>query len=231
MENLGKNEQRRMKAHIADLERQLDQAQANAYNHRSPVHTICNENLKEALAAALEQMTRADAAEAELDQLALLDEKQCSNVYSELIDLLHIHAKGSVIEAVTDLQAKLADAGDGSCDHCGCVPAIVMPTSLCDECRDGVKRAEIAEAKLAALDWTPITPESLPQTGEKVLIVWSGTVPTVAYHRTGIGFACCEGYQWEPAGIDDSDPIPDDEVTHWMPLPNPPAKGAADGKS
>ena len=108
MENLGKNEQRRMKAHIADLERQLDQAQANAYNHRSPVHTICNENLKEALAAALEQMTRADAAEAKLDQLALLDEKQCSNVYSELIDLLHIHAKGSVIEAVTDLQAKLA---------------------------------------------------------------------------------------------------------------------------
>ncbi len=152
MENLGKNEQRRMKAHIADLERQLDQAQANAYNLKSPVHTICNENLKEALAAALEQMTRADAAEAELDQLALLDEKQCSNVYSELIDLLHIHAKGSVIEAVTDLQAKLADAGDGSCDHCGCVPAIVMPTSLCDECRDGVKRAEIAEAKLAALE-------------------------------------------------------------------------------
>lgn len=32
------------------------------------------------------------------------------------------------------------------CDHCGRVPSINIPTSLCHECRDGVKRAEKAEA-------------------------------------------------------------------------------------
>lgn len=38
---------------------------------------------------------------------------------------------------------------DGACDRCGVVPSVVMPTHLCDECADGVRRAEKAEAALA----------------------------------------------------------------------------------
>jgi hypothetical protein len=77
------------------------------------------------------------------------------------------------------------------------------------------------ERKLASLDWTPITPENVPQTGALCLIVWADTVQTVAYRRVGLGFACRDGYVWEPAH-GEGDCIPDGEVTHWQPLPNPP---------
>lgn len=44
--------------------------------------------------------------------------------------------------------------GDGSCERCGAVPAVALPTVLCDECSDGVKRAEIAEMLLRSwLAW------------------------------------------------------------------------------
>ena len=49
------------------------------------------------------------------------------------------------------LRDMIQHPGDGSCDHCGKVPAIDIPTSLCDECRDGVKRAEKAESRCLAL--------------------------------------------------------------------------------
>jgi len=48
-------------------------------------------------------------------------------------------------EKIATLEAMIPHPGDGSCDHCGKVPSIAIPTSLCDECRDGLKRAEKAE--------------------------------------------------------------------------------------
>lgn len=45
-----------------------ERTSADAYNLRSSVHAICNANLTEALAAALEQKFRADGLEAQLSQ-------------------------------------------------------------------------------------------------------------------------------------------------------------------
>lgn len=70
------------------------------------------------------------------DHQALLSAKD-----AELINLLR---------ELEDARALIVN-GDGSCDHCGRVPSIVMPTSLCDECVDGLKRAETAEAELTSL--------------------------------------------------------------------------------
>ena len=41
--------------------------------------------------------------------------------------------------------------GDGTCENCGKCPSVYIPTSLCDECIDGVARAESAEAEAARL--------------------------------------------------------------------------------
>lgn len=54
-------------------------------------------------------------------------------------------------ERIKELEAKVPHNGDGSCEHCGKVPAIDIPTSLCDECRDGVKRAQSAELQVTRL--------------------------------------------------------------------------------
>jgi hypothetical protein len=54
------------------------------------------------------------------------------------------------LEAERDaLRNQIPPQGDGSCDRCGRVPSIAIPTSLCEECRDGVARAEKTEAELA----------------------------------------------------------------------------------
>ena len=86
------------------------------------------------------------------------------------------------------------------------------------------KNARIAEleAQLAALDWREITETDLPEVGVPVLVVWNGCVQKIAYVRTGIGFACTEGYVWETAYDIGYDPIPDGEVTHYAPLLDPP---------
>jgi len=49
-------------------------------------------------------------------------------------------------------------------------------------------------------------------------------VQKIAYCRTGIGYACADGYVWETAYDIGGDPIPDEEVTHWHPLPCAPAR-------
>lgn len=54
------------------------------------------------------------------------------------------------------------------------------------------------------------------------LIVWMGHVQHISYSRDGIGFACVDGYQWNPPEGIDADPIPDEEVTEWMYLPGAP---------
>lgn len=71
-------------------------------------------------------------------------------------------------------------------------------------------------------EWISVK-DRLPRTGEAVLVVWSGTVQSIAYKRTGRGFGCSDGYEWETAcSVDGDEAIPDAEVTHWMPLPAPP---------
>ncbi len=69
--------------------------------------------------------------------------------YREAPLLEQLAAKDAKIERLRDA---VPHPGDGSCDHCGRVPAVDIPTSLCNECRDGVKRAEAAEAELATKD-------------------------------------------------------------------------------
>jgi len=78
------------------------------------------------------------------------DERGADWVLASDYDALLALHKAS-LERERELQAQLA-VGDGSCDHCGAVPSIIMPTSLCDECADGVKRAEAAESQLLAKD-------------------------------------------------------------------------------
>lgn len=84
---------------------------------------------------------------------------------------------------------------------------------------------QLDEARRLA-QWTPIT-ESKPQTGLPVLIVWSGKPQHIAYARMGIGFDCVDGYEWYTAFDVGRDPIPDDQVTHWMPWPIAPPTEAA----
>ena len=67
-----------------------------------------------------------------------------------------------------------------------------------------------------------LTSDCKPLTGAPCWVVYSGTVQQIAYRRVGIGFACSDGYEWESACDLDTDPIPDNEVTHWMPLPEAP---------
>ncbi len=73
--------------------------------------------------------------------------------------------------------------------------------------------------------------EQLPRTGEPVWVVYSGTVQTVAYKRMGKGFACEDGYEWETAtAVDGDDTMPDEFVTHWMPIPAPPISERSAGE-
>lgn len=64
--------------------------------------------------------------------------------------------------------------------------------------------------------------ERPPATGQWVWIVYADTVQPIAYGRFGRGFACQDGYEWRDSQ-DVGDPIPDDQVTHWMPMAAPPA--------
>ena len=52
---------------IVQFRQQIETMRADAHNLKSPVHAICNQNITETLAAALEQSQRAERAEAELD--------------------------------------------------------------------------------------------------------------------------------------------------------------------
>lgn len=72
------------------------------------------------------------------------------------------------------------------------------------------------------MEWIA-TKERMPTTGTLCLIVWAGTVQHIAYRRFGIGFACEKGYAWDAAHTL-GESIPDDEVTHWRPLPARPTK-------
>src|SRR6185312_2451049 len=67
-------------------------------------------------------------------------------------------------DAEIDRLRGLIVQGDGSCDHCGAVPAIAMSTSLCNECADGVARAESAERERD--EWKRIAEEYRNPTSE-----------------------------------------------------------------
>lgn len=72
-------------------------------------------------------------------------------------------------------------------------------------------------------EWIKTT-DRFPVTGSLCLIVWDNTVQTTAYRRSGLGYNCVDGYVWG-AAHGEGDAIPDDEVTHWQPLPAAPKEG------
>lgn len=74
------------------------------------------------------------------------------------LDAAVTFAADEVAKATEQLQAEIEGLrdqiphpGDGSCDHCGKIPAVDIPTSLCDECRNGVNRAKAAEERVREL--------------------------------------------------------------------------------
>jgi hypothetical protein len=67
--------------------------------------------------------------------------------------------------------------------------------------------------------------DRLPKNGVPCLVVYSGVVQFVAYARVCHGFNCSEGYAWTTMEEIEADDIPDEQVTHWQPLPAPPRKG------
>lgn len=71
------------------------------------------------------------------------------------------------------------------------------------------------------MEWIS-TKDRLPQTGEPCWIVYAGCVQAIAYSRQGRGFNCSRGYVWETYFDIESDYIPDEVVSHWMPMPDPP---------
>jgi Protein of unknown function (DUF551) len=62
--------------------------------------------------------------------------------------------------------------------------------------------------------WTSVK-DRLPPYGIPVLVVYHGVVQHTAYARD-VG-------EWRAAGFEDSDSMPESFVSHWMPLPDPPA--------
>lgn len=72
----------------------------------------------------------------------------------------------------------------------------------------------------AVKEWISVK-DKLPVTGALCLVVCAGVVQNIAYRRIGIGFACKWGYAWKDA-LEEWDSIPDNEVTHWQPLPDAP---------
>ena len=99
------------------------------------------------------------------------------------------------------------------------------------KCRCAECELERAENKVSALEarvkeleeqvrWIPVR-ERLPKRGWN-WIVADGVVQRVAYRYQPFMDS------WEP-DIHDADWVPDSIVSHWMPLPNPPAKEDENG--
>ncbi len=63
-------------------------------------------------------------------------------------------------------------------------------------------------------EWISVK-ERMPPYGYPVLVVYHGVVQFVAYARD-IG-------EWRAANDDETDHMPESFVSHWMPLPDPPA--------
>jgi len=71
------------------------------------------------------------------------------------------------------------------------------------------------------MEWISVK-DRLPQTGKACWVVYAECVQAIAYRRVGRGFNCSKGYVWETYLDVDSDSMCDEDVTHWMPFPDPP---------
>ena len=116
------------------------------------------------------------------------------------------------------------------CDVCG-VKIDFGPDSDVSVCRHVVRFSAGPQGPQARLPMNSVinppaqwisTSARMPLTGASCFIVYAGTVQQIAYKRVGIGFACADGYKWETACDLGCAPILDAEVTHWMPMPEPP---------
>lgn len=65
------------------------------------------------------------------------------------------------------------------------------------------------------MDWTKVTPETMPPDKENVLLTFEGRTTTGRYNK-GTGYF--EGLEYT-GGY--SEFYPQDGVTHWMPYPKP----------
>lgn len=110
---------------------------------------------------------------------------------------------------------------------------------LFKHCIDQIEhdRREIAELKAKVTQWIPVT-ERLPEELVRVNVVWVNRAPEPYYEKIkGVPFsgtACFFGERWywdspvvldllSEYGKDDPDLVDDAvDITHWMPLPEPP---------
>jgi uncharacterized protein DUF551 len=108
-----------------------------------------------------------------------------------------------------DLMASGDSTWDLSENDCAALRAVILELRI-------ISRAFLALRG----EWISVKRRT-PVTGALCWIVWAETVQTTAYRRVGLGFACEFGYVWD-AAHGEVDSIPDNEVTHWMAVPNPP---------
>lgn len=125
---------------------------------------------------------------------------------------------------------KLTDSAQGYCEmyckkygHCFCVPGecvfqdeVKMYESLKDyECTE-MSPGDIKTMAITAIQnqfaWIPVT-ERLPELGERVLC----TDGVAVFEQYRVDISCVYG-MWDRFGMKS----PMQEVTHWMPLPEPP---------
>ena len=57
----------------------------------------------------------------------------------------------SQAQRIEELEDLVPHPGDGSCDRCGCVPSVAIPTALCDECLKLLTSTESLQAQNAEL--------------------------------------------------------------------------------
>jgi hypothetical protein len=80
--------------------------------------------------------------------------------------------------------------------------------------------ARDADIRAEAVRWIPVG-ERLPPLGEYVAAVAYGQVQSVLFRWDG------ESWYWDEQE-EEVDPVSRDEITHWQPLPAPPAAERSD---
>ena len=149
--------------------------------------------------------------------------------YDELIETLRLRA--ALWEKMYDEDNVLKQAADAIEELQAAVEGYESSTNMAFVEKDGKTVIEFQPK------WIPVT-ERLPKDGEAVNVVWVNHSPVIYYQHikdkpqtaTGVYYrgqwywwsAVVQDYlaeygEWEPDKMDDAI-----EVTHWMPLPEPP---------
>ena len=71
-------------------------------------------------------------------------------IAADLIEELKGENK-SQAKRIEELEDLVPHPGDGSCDRCGCVPSVDIPTALCTECLDLLTSTESLQTENAKL--------------------------------------------------------------------------------